>query len=106
MAKRKKRKYTRRKKADEKVTFQDNIKDVTNQASTNDVPTAEVRRANENSYIFTTDGCKLLVRNLNDRVLLIEKNNISLKMSALGSEHAMLENLHYQMIKEKDFRGL
>ena len=104
MRPKKKRKYTRRKNVEEKITFQTQIKDITNEMKSSEAP-QEPRRASENSYIFL-DGCKLLIRNMSDVKLNDEHAKVYNRAQEVRHSLEFMESLQFNMSMEQRFRGL
>lgn len=99
----KKRKYTRLVNPEEKVTFKDTIKDVSNEMQA--IPTQE-NRASEKAYVLAPQGSKTYVRNLSDEALLMYATQMRQEMYNQQLEREALESSYWHIVREKEFRGL
>jgi hypothetical protein len=116
MAKKAKRKYTRRENVEiPKIELNRNSKDAKNFNAFNpnggdlgrgDTPeVVQDIRASERSSIFI-DDCRVRVRELTDTKLLDERGRVSVRIFELRRTLETLENLSYQMGREAEYRKL
>jgi hypothetical protein len=104
MAKKTKRKYTRRKNVE--LPKIENAKAFNpNGGNLGVQETLEVNRASERSSIFI-DDCRVRVRELTDTKLLNERGRVSVRIFELRRTLETLENLSYQMSREAEYRKL
>jgi hypothetical protein len=107
MAKKAKRKYTRRKN----VIGYNELPKIKNSKVYNPngdnlgQEVAQDIRASERSSIFI-DDCRVRVRELTDTKLLNERGRVSVRIFELRRTLETLENLSYQMSREAEYRKL
>lgn len=110
----KKHEYTGRKNENEQINvpktdfraFNPNDGDLgRDNLTTQATESVEIPRAHQTSAIFI-HGCRVFIRNLTDQVLLEETSVIQNELYNIRRQLDTLENLHYQMCKERNFRGI